>query len=121
MLSRTAAAVALLAVAAALASPASAASPQATASKTCRVGDTRSYGTSYVLSISVRNTTCRAGRKVIRAFHQCRPGRAGRCNHTVLGYSCSEYRYDKIATQYSSKVKCTKGDRVVRHTYQQFT
>jgi hypothetical protein len=39
----------------------------------------------------------------------------------VLGYSCSERRFDKIRTQYSSRVTCRKGSRVVKHTYEQFT
>ncbi len=60
------------------------------------------------------------GRKVIRAFHDCRPGKSGRCSG-VLGYSCSESRYDKIRTQYSGRVTCTKGSKTVKHTYTQFT
>jgi hypothetical protein len=39
-----------------LAPSAHAAAPVATASKTCSVGDQRSYGTTYVTAISVRNT-----------------------------------------------------------------
>jgi hypothetical protein len=84
------------------------------------VGDTRSYGTTYVISIAVSNTSCRAGRKVIRAFHACRPGKSGTCS-SVKGYSCSEKRFDKIKTQYSSRVTCRKGDKTVKHTYTQFT
>jgi hypothetical protein len=115
--------LALLAAAGALLAlaPAAAADTTATAAKSCRVGDSRSYGTTYVLSIAVRNTSCRAGRKVIRAFHACRPGRAGRCSDRVLGYSCSESRYDKIRTQYSGRVSCTKGAKKVVHRYTQFT
>jgi hypothetical protein len=118
MLSRTAAVLTLVA---ALASTASAAAPGATASKSCRVGNTRSYGTTYVLSISVSHTSCGSGRSVVRAFHACRPGKAGYCHRRVLGYSCSERRFDKIRTQYSARVTCRSGSRVVKHTYQQFT
>jgi hypothetical protein len=100
--------------------PGASAAPAAVASKACKVGDSRSYGTTYVLSISVRGTSCRAGRRLIRAFHACRPGKSGHCGH-VNGYSCSESRYDKIKTQYSSRVTCRKGDNVVKHTYTQFT
>ena len=99
--------------------PGASAAPAAVASKACRVGDSRSYGTTYVLSISVRGTSCRAGRRLIRAFHACRPGKSGHCGH-VNGYSCSESRFDKIKTQYSSRVTCRNGDRVVKHTYTQF-
>ena len=49
-------ALALLVTIAALASNASAAQPVARPSKSCSVGDQRSYGTTYVLSISVSNT-----------------------------------------------------------------
>ena len=56
----------------------------AASAKGCRVGDERSYGTTYVLSISVSDTSCRSGRKVIRAFHDCRPGKSGKCGSRVL-------------------------------------
>ena len=42
--------------------------PSATAAKSCRVGDTGSYNTTYVLAIRASGTSCRAARKVIRAF-----------------------------------------------------
>ena len=109
-----------LAACAAFAPPASADAPGATASKGCSVGDSRSYGTSYVLKISVRGTSCRSGKRLIRAFHDCRPGKSGRCDR-VKRYNCSESRFDRISTQYSSRVTCRRGDRVVKHTYQQFT
>ena len=57
----------------------------AASAKGCRVGDERSYGTTYVLSISVSDTSCRSGRKVIRAFHECRPGKSGKCGSRVRG------------------------------------
>jgi hypothetical protein len=103
-----------------LAPSASATEPVATASKSCSVGNSRGYGTTYVLSIKVSGTSCRAGRSVIRAFHDCRRGKSGKCGH-VKGYSCSEKRFDKIRTQYSSRVTCRKGGKTVKHTYQQFT
>jgi hypothetical protein len=113
-------ALALLITAAALGSNASAAAPAATASKTCGVGDARSYGTTYVLDISVSNTSCRSAKRLIRAYHACRPGVSGKCP-SVKGYSCSEKRFDKIKTQYSARVTCRKGSRTVKHTYTQFT
>jgi hypothetical protein len=113
--------VALLAACAVTLAPtASAASPSASAAKGCSVGDSRGYGTTYVLKISVRGTSCRSGKRLIRAFHGCRPGKSGRCGR-VSGYSCSESRFDRISTQYSSRVTCRKGGRTVKHTYQQFT
>jgi hypothetical protein len=112
--------LAALAACAAFAPAASADGPAATASKSCGVGDSRSYNTTYVLSISVKNTGCRSGKSLIRSFHSCRPGKSGRCSR-VKGYSCSESRFDRIRTQYSSRVTCRKGGRTVKHTYQQFT
>jgi hypothetical protein len=89
--------------------------------KGCDVGNQRSYGTTYVLSIRVSGTSCRAGKRVVRAFHACRPGKSGKCRRRVLGYRCSERRFDKIRTQYSSRVSCRKGGKRVKHTYTQFT
>ncbi len=39
----------------------------------------------------------------------------------MKGYTCSEKRFDKIKTQYSSNVTCRKGGKTVKHTYTQFT
>ena len=114
-MSRLIGSIAVLAVATALLALAPAAS-----AKSCRVGDERSYGTTYVLSISVSNTSCRAARKVIRAFHACRHGKSGRCTG-VLGYRCSESRFNTGRTSYDSRVTCRKGARTVKHTYTQFT
>jgi hypothetical protein len=97
------------------------ASPSAEASKSCSVGSGRGYGTTYVTKLSVRHTTCARGKDVVRAFHACRPGKAGHCHHRVLGYRCREHRYNKIPTQYDSNVTCTRGSKVVKHTYTQFT
>ena len=107
-LTRPLAVLTALAACAALA-PAASADTTATAAKSCRVGDSRSYGTTYVLSISVSNTSCRAGRKVIRAFHDCRPRQDRHAAPSVQGYSCAESRYDKIRTQYNGRVVCRKG------------
>ena len=107
-----------LAVLATLPSAASA-GPDANASKSCNVGNTRGYGTTYVLSIRVAGVSCRTGKSVIRAFHDCRPGKAGRCSRAA-GYSCSERRFNKSPQSYDSRVTCTRGSRVVKHTYTQF-
>jgi hypothetical protein len=113
-------ALVLLAVAGAVAVPgAGAAPPVATASKTCSVGDTRGYGTTYVTVLRVSNTSCRAGKRLVRAYHACRPGKSGKCA-SVSGYSCSEHRYNKSKTSYDSNVTCRKGDKTVKHTYTQF-
>jgi hypothetical protein len=113
--------LALLGALLAFAPAASGDGPDATAAKDCRVGDTRSYGTSYVTDIDVRNTSCRSGRRVVRAFHDCRPGKAGRCNRRVLGYSCSEGKRETGGTQYYAHVVCRNGSKRVSHDYSQFT
>jgi hypothetical protein len=100
--------------------PTAGADPVASASKRCSVGDERSYGTTYVTYISVSNTSCRNGKKLIRAYHACRPGKSGKCS-SVSGYSCSERRYNKGPASYDSNVTCKKGDKTVKHTYTQFT
>jgi hypothetical protein len=86
----------------------------------CSVGDTRSYGTTYVTQISVKGVSCANGKKVIRAFHACRPGKSGKCAR-VSGYRCSEERFNKSPQSYDSRVKCKRGKKRVNHTYTQFT
>jgi hypothetical protein len=111
--------IALAAIAAAVLLPASGASAHAAAAKKCGVGDSRSYGTTYVLTIHVSGTSCRNGRKLIRAYHACRPGKSGKCAR-VKGYSCAEHRFNKSKTSYDSNVTCRNGGKVVKHTYTQF-
>ena len=118
---RLPAALTLVAALAAASALPAAAEPVAQAAKSCGVGDGRGYGTSYVTSLSVSGTSCRSGRKVVKAFHACRPGKKGKCTRRVLGYSCSEKRFNKLSTTYDSKVSCKKGSRSVKHTYTQLT
>ena len=88
--------------------------------KGCKVGNDRSYGTTYVLKIGVDGVSCKAGKALIRAYHDCRPGKKGRCAR-VSGYRCSERRFNAIPTSYDSDVTCTKGSDEVTHRYTQFT
>jgi hypothetical protein len=92
----------------------------AAAAKSCRVGDEGSYGTTYVLKIKASNTSCRSARRVIRAFHACRPGKKGRCDSRVRGYSCSENRGNRGVTSYDSTVTCRNGGKTVKHKYTQW-
>ena len=120
-------AAALLATAAiAGASGSAGASAVATASSTkCNLTthEQRHLGASYVTSLTVSHVSCRKGKKVIRAFHECRTENGkpqGKCDHKVLGYSCTEHRYDAVPhVQYNSRVTCTDGDKVVKSTYTQ--
>ena len=116
---RRSAPLAVLAACAAL-TPLALADVPATASKSCSVGNSRSYGTTYVLSIRASGTSCRSAKRLIRAFHGCRPGKSGRCG-SVSGYSCSESRFNKSRQSYDARVTCRNGGKVVKHTYTQFT
>jgi hypothetical protein len=94
--------------------------PTATASRSCSVGDSGSYNTTYVLWIRARNVSCRRARRLIREFHKCRPGPRGRCPR-VSGYRCSENRGPFGRGSFYSTVKCKRGGKVVRHRYNQWT
>jgi hypothetical protein len=114
-------------VAAVAAAPAPARTAHSAALHRCSIGqrETRTFGPTYVTSISVSRVTCRTGKSVVRAFQRCRKahgGIRGRCPRTtsVLGYHCSERR-GGIKTQFSGKVTCVSGLRRVVHTYTQFT
>jgi len=85
--------------------------------------DQRRLGPTYVTSLSVKGTSCTAGKRLVRAYYKCRKangGAKGTCHARVLGYSCSERR-TSIRTQFSARVICRSGSRRVDHTYTQFT
>ena len=90
--------------------------------KTCNIsGKERTFGTTYVYTLKVRNVSCSTGGKVVRAYHACRKrngGRRGRCSG-VYSYRCKETRMQAIRTQFDAKVNCVRGSRVVYHAYQQ--
>jgi hypothetical protein len=121
-----AACVAVLAVGAA-AVPVGASAGEAPAAKraACDIsGDERDLGASYVTSLKVKNTSCRKGEKVVKAYHQCRKangGADGRCNSRVEGFKCEEGDRESTPAQYNAKVKCEKGDKKVKSTYTQNT
>ena len=113
------AAAALIVAAPPASAPATNEGPTATASKTCSVGDSQSYDTTYVLWIrKVRGVSCRKARERVRAFHVCRPDPSGRCPN-LGAWNCSENRGPSTSYTYYSTVKCTKGNKRVKHRYQQ--
>jgi hypothetical protein len=83
----------------------------------------RHLGASYVTSLKVRHVSCRKGKKVVKGFHECRTASGkpqGKCGSRVLGYKCTEHRFDAVPhVQYNSRVTCTRGDKVVKSTYTQ--
>jgi hypothetical protein len=79
-------------------------------------------GSTYVTSLSTRGVSCRKGKRVVAAFHECRKrkGARGRCA-SAAGYSCSEGRRTGIRTQYDSRATCKRGAKRVSHSYTQNT
>jgi hypothetical protein len=94
--------------------------PATASAKSCDVGNTRGYGTTYVLEIAAKGVTCSKAKALIRAYHDCRPGKKGKCAR-VDGYSCSERRFNQSPQSYDSEATCKKGAKRVTHTYTQFT
>lgn len=98
--------------------------PLASAAGTCRVGDGRGLGPTYVTRLTVKRTRCATGRRVVKAHHACRirnGGKKGRCTSKVRGFRCSEKRGAAIPTQFDATVACRKGGRRVGFAYTQFT
>ncbi len=96
--------------------------PKAT---TCHLSadEAESLGTSYVLPLKVKNTSCGKGEKVVIAFNDCRKARGGadgHCKSKVLGYKCSEGpRETAPGLQFSADVKCKNGNKKVIFSYTQ--
>lgn len=112
-------AAALLVAAAPASAPATDGGPTATAAKSCSVGNSQSYGTTYVLWIRARRVSCRKARERVRAFHDCRQGKRGRCPN-LGAWNCSEDRTSG-AGSFTSTVKCKHNRKRVKHQYTQWT
>ena len=124
IVSLTVAALALAALA--VGGAASASLPTASASaRSCSVDSHGgAYGKDmYVLALKVRHTTCSKGKRVIRAYTDCRHqhgGLNGRCPNRVLHYRCHEgERTVAPHIQYTVDVGCRRGDRRILFTYTQ--
>jgi hypothetical protein len=120
-----AAALAALAIGAATgpASAERAAGGEAAQKASCKItlSLARSTYATYVQSLSVKNTSCGKGWKVVRAFHECRKengGRDGRCKSRVKGYKCDEGKRTGVpGVRYTAKVSCSDGSKRVNHQY----
>ena len=116
------AAVSLLALAGAAGAGASA--PQAQAARSCHLSSSEqrpaNHDPTYTTSLSVKHTSCRNGKRVMRAFHKCRKGPRGRCHHRVKHFKCTEHRAG-IKVQFDSSVNCKRGSKRVHFTYTQNT
>ena len=118
----------IAAVAAALAGIAMMVAGASTAiAKDCKlsVDEQRSFGPTYVQQLETKGVSCRKGKKVVRAYHQCRyaapkPGLKGRCTNKVKKFKCDEGKRTKLpGANYWAKVSCKQGSAKVSHIYQQ--
>jgi hypothetical protein len=77
-------------------------------------------GSGYFTSLDVKKVSCKTGRKLALAYYRCRTKKSvsGVCHRKVMHYRCHETR-QSIPTEIDARVKCTRGKRVVVHTYQQ--
>lgn len=114
-----------MALFAALPAVAAADGPTAEASRNCPMSQNQQQSfppAAYVTSLRVFNTTCRKGKRVVRAYHRCRKangGRNGRCGR-ALRFRCREGNRNTVPNvAYYSRVVCRRGGRKVVHTYQQ--
>jgi hypothetical protein len=119
---RTLLVVAALAVLALVPAGSTAAGPSAHAAKSCGTGSGRGLGPTYAYKLTVSHTSCRNGRKLIRAYNTCRHHHGGKRGHCsgVLGYHCSQRILDKSSVQFDARVRCKKGGgRRINHVYTQ--
>jgi hypothetical protein len=95
------------------------------AATTCDVKrDGRKLGATYVRSLKATGVSCPKAKRVVKAFNACRKahgGADGTCTTPVQSFRCAERRGAAIPTQYSSRVTCKSGARLVRFAYTQFT
>jgi hypothetical protein len=81
-------------------------------------------GPTYLTSLTVSDTTCAVGLKVVRAYHVCQVKHGGltaRCTAAVDGFRCKEKRGPSIPTEFYSSVSCTDHAQRVSYQYSQFT
>lgn len=113
--------VALAVLATAASAPAQ---PVARAARSCGLaGEWASLGPTYVEQLSVSDTSCATGAKVIKAYNRCRleaGGVKGRCHARVLGFRCSETR-SASPDQFVARARCTDRRKVVTFSYSENT
>jgi hypothetical protein len=122
-------AIAFAAVAGAALVPAGA----ATAASTCKLTKDEQYHRAgkylptYTRSLKVSGgVSCGTGHKFIKAYYKCRitapsSGKKGRCTKAVMGFKCTERRFDQIKTQFDATATCRKGRAKIVTDYTQFT
>ena len=88
---------------------ASARGPIAHIAGKCSIGNSRSYGYSYLTFLWVYKTSCSTGKSVAKS-HGHRPG-----------WKCTRKILDHAPVQYDAKVTCKSGRSEVQWTYTQNT
>lgn len=90
-------------------------SPGVSAAGKCHLSShfQRHSGPSYVTSLSVRRTSCRTGKAVVRSYHRHR-------GH-VSGWSCHRRILDRSPAQYDARVTCRRGGKRAVWTYTENT
>ena len=89
----------------------------------CKLGNAAWPGRTSVLTLSVRHTGCATGKRLVRAYHECRIGQGdgdGSCVRRVDGYRCSERRSNEVPGAFKARVSCRDGARRVMHRYTWF-
>jgi hypothetical protein len=84
-------------------------------------GKQKSLGASYVTSLKVAGVSCAKGENLVRRYHACRKDKGGAvCGSPGLGFRCKEGKRQKVpGVQYSSTMKCRKGEKRVKSSYTQ--
>lgn len=76
----------------------------------------------YNLLLKQQRTRCTTARRVMAAFHRCRPASGFTCRRKVLSnWTCSGRKDSSMPKIFYGTFTCTWGPRRVKSTYQQNT
>lgn len=69
---------------------------------------------------------CTTAHKFIKAYYKCRVakpkgGKGGKCTKKVMGFKCTERRFNILKSNYDAKVSCKKGRQRIKTEYTQYT
>ncbi|MGH2944326.1 MAG: hypothetical protein ACRDLN_16300 [Solirubrobacteraceae bacterium] len=99
---------------------------QAASYATCRLSehdqDPPGEKPTYNLSLKRQRTSCATARKVMHAFHKCRPKTGYRCTRKILSrWTCTGRKDSSTALILYASFTCKWGARRVRSSFQQNT
>ncbi len=74
-----------------------------------------------IAGVRVASMGCALGKTVTVEYTKCRlaNGATGRCVKKVRGFACFEIRRNNPDGSFAASVTCKKGDKTVKHSYQQ--